>query len=267
MIGKVLARYNSQKACFDKYGDLDKTPQKCSEILTRDCYAELLGRTDPQSSNDACFGCQKDKKDDSAPIIYENFWSVGICGSEPNWYEKLDGNDSIVVQLILHTGNSAYSIQPVTATLKQLPPFKKTLGAEIVDWFKMISPILDNAGKILDIANVPVAGKVLSTVSEMQLNNIRVSDFPWYIKTFSTCNEAGIEWHIPHDLVQLTGNLLVGSIGVYFIKSSGDSTTEPSGNPSIEIRAFLRVKDGGKTELFITPADLDNPTKLIIKPV
>lgn len=261
MLRKVTAIYDSGKAVFDK--DKKTFGKVEDETLIKDGYAELLGITDPQLSSEACFGCESGKKEDSvAPIIYQYFWSLGLCGSTDEWYKKLDGDDPIVVQFILHTMNSAFSIHPVGATLRQMSPYEKTKGGEIVDFFKMLTPILSTTGKVLDAAGVPVAGKVVSAISGMQLNNIPVSDFPWYVKTFSYRKEPGVEWHIPQNLVHLTGNFLEGSLGVYFIKCS-DNSDDLNKALSIELRAFLRTKT---QELFVTCADFSQPTQLEIKP-
>ncbi len=207
------ATYEFKKESATCLGD-DDTPQKNKyPDLIQNGYAELMGIIDPQLSNEGCFGCRTEKKDDSTgPIIYEYFWSLGICGSTPDkWYEELDSDDPIVVQLIFDTANTALSFQPISASLKQLPPYMKPKEGKIAEWSRTLQPIISTTGKVLNVAGVPIVGRVISAISDMQLNNIPASDFPWYVKTFSYLNKPGVEWHIPQEIVHFTVTGLQGA--------------------------------------------------------
>ncbi|MFB3889954.1 MAG: hypothetical protein ACE14S_10720 [Candidatus Bathyarchaeia archaeon] len=266
MIGRVRAVYDETHACFTPDGKSITLPPQLDDML-KDGYIELLGEVNPLTVEEVYHltGPKKEGEGSEAsgqvaPVIYEYFWSLGIGGPTPKWYDQLDDHDPIVVQLIFHTQNSKYSPQDIAANLKQVPPFQKTLETKIQDWFEQFKPVVETAGKVLSIGGVSLAGEVLSAISEMKLNTVPVDQFPWWVKTFSTVDEAGIEWHIPKKLVQYVGNRIVGSLGVYFIKCCDKA--ELKDEFSIEMRAYVRSKS--QVEVFISPTD--KRTELVISP-
>lgn len=198
------------------------------------------------------------------PPVHEYWWTVCLLGYQPDWLERLDESDAVVIQIIFHIGASRYSLQEVAATLKQVPPYRpdqKSVVQGIQDWLDLLRPLVDTTGKVAQLSGIILPGKMLSAISEMKFNSIPVDKFSWFVKTFSAGSEAGIEWHIPRSLISCTGNRLEGSLGVsLFDCLSSDS--EQADEFALEIRAFVRSKDG--EELFITPTN--RATQLTIRP-
>jgi hypothetical protein len=271
VIGRVRATYDQKHAGFTSEGASIEAPNDIAGLL-REGFVELLGEVNPQPLEEIFHNItppkanpEKDQQSSqspqyASPIIYEYFWSVGMSGADPKWYDQLDEHDPIIVQLILHTKGSRYVTQDVAANLKQVPPFQKTTENKIQDWFAQLQPVVETAGKVLSIGGAKVPGEILSAISQMKLNTVPVDQFPWWVKTFSTVDEAGVEWHIPKKLVQYVGNRLVGSFGVYLIKCGSEESLKDEF--SIELRAYLRSR--GLSELYISPTN--TRTELIVKP-
>ena len=261
MIRRVRRFFDYKHASFDDAGESTSENGSLSGLL-KEGYVELLGVTDPEAVNAICYMDNKPKL--GASFIYEYFWSVGMAGLDPKWFEKLDKDESIVVQLIFHTKDSRFSIQEIAADLKQLPPFLKEKG--IFDKLQTIRPLLDTAGKVIEAAGLGVPGRILSTISEINANTVPVDEFPWWIKTFTTGGDAGIEWHIPRNFLQYAGSRLVGTLDVYFVDCNPDTEETPENDLGIEIRAFLRssTQDARSEELYVNPTN--QKTMLIISP-
>jgi len=86
-----------------------------------------LGETKPKATREIFYLTNESKPDDKlkerfeleSPVLYEYVWSVGITGvGKVSWCERLDKNDSIVVQLIFHTNKAGFSIRETDADLK-----------------------------------------------------------------------------------------------------------------------------------------------------
>lgn len=231
-------------------------------------YVELVGATRLQAAEVHGHGglmAAPTVPQGAEPPVYEYSWAVGVTGYQPEWSERLDEKDAVVVQLIFRVGASRYSVQEIAATLKQVPPYQpdpKTTAQGIQDWLELLRPLVDTTGKVVQLSGFGLPGKIISAVSEMKFNSVPVDKFPWFVKTFSTGTDAGIEWHIPRSLIFSTGNRLVGSLGVSFLDCEVPDA-EPDSEASIELRAFLRSKDGD--ELFISPTN--EITKLDLRAV
>lgn len=259
MMRKVRKGYKDSCSGFGK----GKPCQSPIHQLIGKGYVELTGVVNPRSIKEIRHEppqTKSDTKQDVGPVVYEYSWAVGMTGSDMRWYAELDKNDPIVIQLIFHTKHSRYAIHEVAANLKQVPPFKKTRSQEIRDWLEMFSPLVATTGKVMELAGATIPGKIISAISQMKLNSVPVDEFPWYVKTFSWEENAGIEWHIPQSLIEYTGNRLVGSLGAYFVGCEV-ADSESQDELSLELRAFLR---SGGEELFISPTD--EPTQLVITP-
>ena len=272
MIGWVRRIYDPSHACFNNKGE----SEGASADLFKEGYVELFGEINPQPIETLQYSITPQKPsseketsnirsiDEAVSLVYEYFWSVGMASSDPNWYNKLDDPDPIVIQLILHTQGSKYVTQDIAANLKQVPPFQKTTENKIQDWFTHVQPIVDTAGKMLSLGGAKVPGEILSAISQMKLNTVPVDQFPWWVKTFSFQNDPGIEWHIPKNLIQHSGNRVVGSFGIRFIKCDSPDIKKPLEDEfSIEIRAFVR---SGKKELYLSPTNKKTGLKITPKP-
>ena len=219
----------------------------------------------------------KQKPKPESPVLYEYVWSVGITGVENvSWCERLDENDSIIVQLIFDTKDSRYSVREMGADLKQLPPFKKKDG--VVGWFESIQPVIGAVGKGVQtfgpIAGpmAPVAmtaGSLVSTISETKLNTASTGEFPWWIKTISVKQNPGVEWHISRSYLISVGNRFVGTLVAYFVECNSNETGNNLGNGlKMEIRAFLkrasklkRAENRNKEILFISHLEQESQDK------
>lgn len=278
MIGKVRGEYAVD---YSGYPKPDGPGISDSDLKTniRFGYVELVGCISPESikgidpASPVPSAASSTAAEPGAPVkrikkksgkkdpVYEYTWSVAAQGENTGWYWDLDKNDPIVVQLIFHTGASRYHVSEVSASLKQIPPYHKTKSQEIMDWVEMLTPFAGLAGKALEAGGLAGPAKVISTISKMKLNSIPADKFPWYIKTFSAGTEPGVEWHIPHALIALTGNRFVGSVGVTFT-DGGALDSAASNSLNIEVRAFLRDTSG--KELFLSPTN--KPLVLPVKP-
>ena len=225
-------------------------------------FVELHGELQPQTVRGV--SSEAEKEPATAPI-HEYFWNVGITGNEMTWYNDLADDDALVVQLIFHTSRSRYIAHEIAANLTQVPPYQKTTTEAIMDWIDLYKPLAETAGKALEAAGAGAPGKALSAVAGMKMNAVPVTKFRWYVKTFTIGEEAGIEWHIPRDMLTYTGNRICGSLGVTLL----DCGTAPATSGlsaslleekslSLEIKAFLRFNSGSRilgshviTEVFL----------------
>lgn len=244
--------YIDEKTGKDKSGSLKGTIEEG--------YVELLGVTDPESVGNIVYS----EADPFSPVLYEYVWSVGVKGPH-KWCEKLDEDDSIVIQLIFHTKNSRFSIRDVAADLKQLPPFQKE--KKIFDWLDTLRPALDTVGKGLEATGFGFPGKIISTISQMKLNSVSTQEFPWWTKTLCSDNNPGIEWHISKSYLESVGGRFIGTLGVYFLDCGSDNK-ELDETLLIEIKAFLRGPErrGGSDELYISNTAKNKETILVINP-
>jgi len=71
----------------------------------------------------------------------------------------------------------------------------------------MATPVSPVAG-----AAATFSGKILSTISETKLNTASTKEFPWWIKTFCSGQDPGVEWHISRSYLQSVGNRFVGTL-------------------------------------------------------
>jgi hypothetical protein len=267
MIGRIRAVYDPAHAGFDSKDKPIEGPDSLKGLL-KEGYIELVGVINPQPVV-AIHYVPKPEKDtqkaeteqETGLVLYEYFWSAGMSGFDPKWYEKLDSDDPIVVQLIFHTKGSRYSTQEVAANLKQVAPFQKTAEKKILDWFEQIQPVAETAGKVMEIVGATVPSKIVSAIAQMKLNMVPVEEFPWWVKTFCKGEDAGIEWHVPCQIIHRLGNRLVGSLGIYFIECDASNPTLKD-EISMEMRTFLRSPR--QEELFISPTN--KRTELIIRP-
>jgi hypothetical protein len=274
MISRVRAVYDPAYAGFDGEGKSVEGPASLKGLV-KEGYIELVGVINPRSVGEIYYvplpptpkpkleqeAPKAETEQETDPILYEYFWSAGMTGFDPKWYERLDDDDPIVVQLIFHTKDSRYSTQEVAANLKQVPPFQKTTEKKIREWFEQLQPVAATAGQVMGLAGATVPGKIIAAIAQMKLNTVLLDDFPWWVKTFSFEEEAGIEWHIPRRLIQYVGNRLVGSLGTYFIECD---TSDPTlkNEISIEMRTFLRSPR--REELYISPTN--KKTELVLRP-
>lgn len=260
MIKRVRSDFDKDNSSYkDEHGN-DKAGS-LKELLAEG-FVELLGVTDPKSVSEISYSNGKP----FSPVLYEYIWSVGIVGNEPKWCEKLDEEDSIVIQLIFHAKHSRFSIREIAADLKQLPPFQKK-DKTISSWLEALRPAVYTVGKGLEaVPGLGGTGKFISTISETKTNTVSPEEFPWWTKTLCTQNEAGIEWHVSRSYLQSVGGRFVGTLGAYFIDCNSSSNTESENKISIEIRAFLKGPEKRRVseELFISPTNKE--TSLVIKP-
>lgn len=263
--GKVRSLYDPECSGFYAGQSSRSNSELMNAIDTG--YVELVGPTRPvaftATNGPPVPGAHAPHE--HGPHVHEYWWTVCLLGYQPDWSGRLDENDAVVVQIIFHEGASRYSIREVAATLKQVPPYRpeqKTAGQEIQDWLDLLRPLVETTGKVAQLSGLVLPGKIISAVSEMKFNSIPVSSFPWFVKTFSSGPESGIEWHIPRSLIFCTGNRLEGSLGVSFLDCEG-SEAEQGDELVLEIRAFVRSRDG--EELFISPTN--RATQLTLRPV
>ena len=268
MIERARSAFDCEQASVDK--------QRDARILgdLKSCYIELLGEKHPKVVRGVI--PDEEEKEPATMPIHEYSWNVGITGNKLNWYDYLDANDALVVQLIFHVSHSRHTIHEVAANLMQVPPYQKTTTEAILDWMDLMKPLAETAGKALEAAGAGAPGKVISAVAGMKLNAVPVTKFRWYVKTFTMGEEAGIEWHIPKALLEFTGNRIVGSLGVTFLDCGAppQASEKPDELP-LEIRAFLRLRDGltleytapnfADSEIFLN--EVNNPTRLLLEPV
>lgn len=191
MIGRVRAVYDPAHAGFDEKGKSVKEPASLKGLV-KEGYVELLGVLDPRSVGEIHYvplpptpkpkpekeTLKAEIQQETDPILYEYFWSAGMTGLDPKWYERLDDDDPIVVQLIFHTKDSKYATQEVAANLKQVPPFQRTTEKKIRDWFEQFQPVAATAGKVMEVAGATVPGKIISAIAQMKLNTVPVDEFP-----------------------------------------------------------------------------------------
>ena len=193
----------------------DGTPCRSESALLRgivDGYVELIGPTRP-----VLLTPLSDTAPDAGQPVHEYSWSLGITGREADWYRQLDQADPIIVQLIFHTAEAGYAVQEVAANLKLVSPYRsapKTTGQQILGALDVARPLVDTAGKLMELGGLGIPGKMVSALSQMKLNAVPTDQFPWFVKTFSWGREPGVEWHIPKYLIDCSGNRLIGSLGV-----------------------------------------------------
>lgn len=244
----------------------DENKENFKKILENG-FVELLGEVNPTPIKETMLmnkqSVSKNKESElknSIPL-YEYVWTVGIKG-DPNikkghWCDELDKDDSIGVQLIFHTNKSKFSIREISATLKQLPPFEKKKG--IGGWVESISPVANVFGKGLETMGVSY-GKILTNISEMQLNSASTKDFPWWIKSIAVSENPGVEWHISKSYLQSVGNRFVGTLGIYFVECE-TYTEDLKPELEIEIKVFLQKDSKTEERMFITELKSDKEKK------
>jgi hypothetical protein len=271
MIGRVRSAFQRGLAGAGSGGVDSSDPRVIGMIQS--CYLELIGELHPQSVSES--GSKEKDKEPPVVPIHEYTWSVGIVGTQMNWYDNLADEDALVVQLIFHTSQSRFAFHEIAANLMQVPPYQKTTTEAIMDWIDLVKPLAETAGKALEAAGAGAPGKVLSAVAGMKLNAVPVDKFRWYVKTFSMGQEAGIEWHIPKTMLIYTGNRIVGSLGVSLLDCSTPAL--PGDKPELlplEIKAFLRLKgrlndlfsgtESTSREIFLNPEK--DPKLLLLQP-
>lgn len=241
------------------------------EIL-KNGFIELLGENQPLATNKMYYAAfdqkqslqkEEGKTELEIPVAYEYVWSVGLAGQEGNWYDNLVEDDSIVIQLIFRSKASKYSIREIAADLKQVPPFMKKDGS-IASFIERAGKAMGVAGKVVELSGFSGPGKIISALSELNINTVPTEEFRWYVKSFSFEQEAGIEWHIPKNYLERAGNRIVGTLAVYFIECPTEGRESEQDELKIEIRAFLNTKEKGS--LFICPLEKGDFKDLEITP-
>jgi hypothetical protein len=254
---------------FNQASEKEKKVNSFENIIKilKNGYVELLGEAKPLPVEEMYYAPLDYKmslkeegktKELKIPVVYEYKWSVGITGENRNWFDKLDENDSVVVQLIFHTKSSRFSVREVAVDLKQMPPFMKEDG-KIADFIEKAKSAIGTTGKVMELTGFSVPGKIISALSEMKMNSVKTEEFPWYVKPFSFEQESGVEWHIPRSYFQKAGNRLVGTLAAYFIDCDVGNASL-----SIEIRVFMKSKDYG--ELFVCPILQKDNKELFVEP-
>lgn len=264
MIVKIHKMFAAEKSTYKE----DPNCKGKIKDQIKDAYLELMGPDTPTALKgtapvvvelSAADGRKKSKAVREKATVSEYRWCVGITGKNVDWYDSLNNDDPIVVQLLFHTRDSGYDIQEVAADLKLIPPFFSPKPPITQRVSETLHSAGDVAGSVLQFLGQDAAGKLLSKLSKKPKQiSVPAEKFAWYVKMFSVDMESGIEWHIPRVLIEAVGNRIVGSAGVIFTAvSNQDSQQEPNSSPkadlSIEMRAFLR--DGCGNEVFLCPID------------
>lgn len=253
-----LEEYNQ---FIDEIQSKREKPLHPTQLVLGEGFIELYGVTKPLPTKEILFSNRNNEKNEEPnsdyPVLYEYVWSVGLTGDpmESSWCEELDKDDSIVVQLIFHTGDSCFSIREIAADLKQMPPFEKKKG--IGTWVESLRPAIGTFGKGLESLGVAGPGKIISMIAETKLNTASTEEFPWWIKTISAGKDPGLEWHISRSYLHSVGNRFVGTLVAYFVDCTSGSEVKPEKRLDIEIRVYLKSSSTDDI-LFISHLDNDD---------
>lgn len=122
-----------------------------------------------------------------------------------------------------------WRVKEIAATLKFLTPVTEQhqLWQDISDNIAKLAPLVADAGSLASLApGGSGASTVLSTVAKLQVGSVPQSSVKWSVeKTVHVDSNGkpwqGIEWRLPHDVFDILGGRVSGSVAVTFMEALG----------------------------------------------
>lgn len=206
---------------------------------------------------DAPFTSQMVFSQDSSmqQTIYRYDWAFGITlleGFYWNWQEKLRGENSLAIHLVLEPEGDGPEAIPISATMSALHPSRNTKSFWELAWPKIPKAAADVAKVVEDVlpfAKYMESGLVLtSNVLESQAESKK----NWFLYQFLDEKRKcpTVEWRINKNVLKEYGTLLRGSL---FLAFSGSACASKS-----NLRILLRPQIGYYPDddiCFIIPTD------------
>lgn len=185
------------------------------EIPLATVNMEIFGEIEPLAVADNSSLCDLQS---NQSCIYEYMWNIGLTGTELNWLEKCDADDTLLVQVIVQGGKSRFISREIFATLEYLPP-----SQNIIESPNILKKIFSGVGNVAKDTGFKTVGSLSAFVSDLiPAQNEQGSK--WYLNKFdyptgSSENQCayGVEWHISKKIIYEVGSRLVGRIGILFI--------------------------------------------------
>lgn len=175
---------------------------------------EIFGEVEPVAISDNSLLCDLSSR---KSFIYEYIWNIGLTGIDIDWLEKCDADDTLLIQIIVQSGNSRFTSQEIFATLEYLPPTRNVAGFP-----NILKKVIGGAGSVAKDIGFKTIGSLTTFVSDI-IPSQDEHGAKWYLHKFdypldSQDNQQayGVEWHISKKLIYEVGSRLVGRIGILF---------------------------------------------------